>query len=193
MVDLADTRNWLKHLPNKLTLGRMAAIPLLLVIYWCAIRFDSAFLHVVSALIFAVAALTDLLDGYLARRYGNVTPLGALLDQVADKMLVATALVLLASSGAIPAFMAALLIARDFAVNGIRLMALEQNIRISVNDLGKWKTTLLAVAMFCLFINYRLWELPFREVGMVCLWLGFALSAWSAWQYGRGFLQSAKL
>jgi CDP-diacylglycerol--glycerol-3-phosphate 3-phosphatidyltransferase len=193
MVDLANTKDWLRNLPNKLTLARIAAIPLLLAVYPAAIAFDSAFLAVVCALTFAVAAFTDLVDGYLARKYGNVTPLGALLDQVADKMLVAAALVLLAAAHAVPAFLAALLICRDIAVNGIRLMALERQVTVAVSDFGKWKTTILSVAIFCLFVNRPLWGLPFTEVGMVGMWVGLALSLYSAWAYGRGFLQKSKI
>jgi CDP-diacylglycerol--glycerol-3-phosphate 3-phosphatidyltransferase len=185
---LSVTRDWLKHLPNKLTLARIAAIPLLLLIY----PFLPS-LNVFCAFLFAIAALTDLIDGYLARKYGNVTPLGALLDQVADKMLVAASLVLLANAQVIPAFVAGLLICRDIAVNGIRLMALEQSLKIEVSEFGKWKTTLLSFAIFCLFINERLFNLPFREAGMIMLWGGVALSLWSAWAYASGFLKNTKV
>ncbi len=188
VTKLVGTKDWLKHLPNKLTLARIAAIPLLLLIY----PFLPS-LNVFCAVLFAVAALTDLLDGYLARKYGNVTPLGALLDPIADKMLVAASLVLLANSQVIPAFVAGLLICRDIGVNGIRLLALEQNMKVEVSEFGKWKTTILSVAIFCLFVNERLFDLPFREVGMVALWAGVALSLWSAWSYARGFLQKTKI
>jgi CDP-diacylglycerol--glycerol-3-phosphate 3-phosphatidyltransferase len=193
MVDMGNTKDWLRNLPNKLTLARIAAIPLLLAVYPAAVALDSAFLAALFAVTFAVAAVTDLVDGYLARKYGNVTPLGALLDPIADKMLVAASLVLLASSKAVPSFLAALLICRDIGVNGIRLLALEQQITVQVNDLGKWKTTILSVAIFCLFVYKRLWGLPFTEVGMVGMWVGLGLSLYSAWTYGRGFLQKSKV
>jgi len=192
MVDLSDTKHWLRNLPNKLTISRIAAIPLLMCLYPWAATLD--FLHIVCAFLFAFAALTDLLDGYLARKYGNVTPLGALLDPIADKMLIAASLVLLASSQVIPAFVAGLLICRDIGVNGIRLLANEQNLTIAVNDLGKWKTTILSVAIFCLFFKDRqILELPFLAVGMVSLWVGLALSLYSAWTYGHSFLQKSKV
>ena len=187
MVEMASTKVWLKHLPNKLTLARIGAIPLLLLLY----PFSDA-LHGLCAVIFAAAAVTDWLDGFVARRYGGVTALGALLDQVADKMLMASTLVLLASSDAMPPFMAALLISRDIAVNGIRLLALERQQKIHVSDFGKWKTTVLSVAVFCLFINHRLFDLPLREIGMVLAWIGLALSLYSGWSYGLGFLRILK-
>jgi CDP-diacylglycerol--glycerol-3-phosphate 3-phosphatidyltransferase len=185
---LSETREWLRHMPNKLTLGRIAAIPLLLVLY----PLEWEFLRVPCALIFAAAAATDYLDGYLARRYGMVTPLGALLDPIADKMLVAAGLVLLARAGAAPAFVCALLICRDIAVSGIRLMALEQRITIEVSEFGKWKTAITSVAIFCLMINKPLFDLPFRLVGMLCLWGALGLSAYSAWLYVQAFLQKNK-
>lgn len=191
-MERLETRGWLKRLPNKLSLTRIAAVPLLLGVYPLATTFDSKALKFVCALIFTIAAITDVLDGYLARRYGSVTPFGALLDQVADKVLVAAALVLLASAKAAPAFLAAILICRDLAVNGIRLLALEQNLRIEVNDFGKAKTATLCVAIGCLFVYHPLWNLPFYEVGMICLWAAVGLSLYSGWTYGRNYLQQAK-
>lgn len=187
MANLAYTKEWLKHMPNKLTLARIAAIPLLLVLYPLTER-----LNVFCAVLFAFAAFTDWLDGYLARKYGNVTPLGALLDPIADKMLIAAALVLLAHSRAVPAFLAGLLIARDIAVSGMRLMAMEQSFKIEVSDFGKWKTTLLSVAIFCLFINEPFLGLPFRPVGMIALWISLGLSLYSAWVYGQAYLEKTK-
>ena len=102
---LSATGQWLKNLPNKLTIGRILVIPVLLVGYPL-----TEALHLPCAILFALAAVTDLLDGYLARKYGNVTPLGALLDPIADKMLIAATLVLLANAGAIPALLAGLLV-----------------------------------------------------------------------------------
>ena len=193
MTKLAVTRDWLKRLPNKLTLTRMAAVPVLLALYPAAVALQSVFLFALCALIFASAAITDMLDGYVARRYGAVTPLGALLDQIADKLLMTASLVLLVSSKAIPAFMAALLICRDLAINGIRLLALEQDVRIEVSDFGKWKTAILALAIFCLFINRQLGGIPFTEIGMVAMWVGLGLSLYSAWIYGLKFVKSAKI
>ena len=191
MADFSLSTEWLKNLPNKLTLARIGAIPLLLVLYPLQL---GTTINVISAVIFLLAALTDLLDGYLARKYQNVTPLGALLDPIADKMLVAASLVLLASTHAAPALLAGLLICRDIAVNGVRLLALEQGITVAVNDLGKWKTAATMVAIFCLFINdNHFLGLPFRTVGMIALWLGLGLSLYSAWTYGRGYLEKSKI
>jgi CDP-diacylglycerol--glycerol-3-phosphate 3-phosphatidyltransferase len=187
MSTLSASGQWLKHLPNKLTIARILVIPLLLGLYPLT---DA--LHIPCAILFALAAATDLLDGYLARKYGNVTPLGALLDPIADKMLVAASLVLLANAGAVPALLAGVLICRDIGVNGIRLMAMEKGMQIEVSEFGKLKTLVLLGAIFCLMINERLWGIPFREIGMISLWIGLLTSLYSAWNYGERFLHSDK-
>lgn len=179
---------WLRTLPNKLTIARMAAIPLLLLLY----PLNIPKLNIVCAVIFAAAAITDWVDGYVARKYHAVTPLGALLDPIADKMLVAAALVLLAYNRVAPAFIAALLICRDIGINGIRLMALEQGRVIAVNEFGKWKTALTSVSIFCLMVNAPLFGLPFRTVGMLSLWVALGLSLYSAWLYGQAFITTPK-
>ncbi len=187
MAKLQHTALWLKNLPNKLTIARILCIPLLLLIYPISSK-----LHVFCAIVFALAALTDWLDGYLARRYGNVTPLGALLDPIADKMLIASSLVLLSYGGVLPPILAGLIIARDIGINGIRLMALEQGQKILVSDFGKLKTAVIAVATFCLIINQPLFNLPMREIGMVGMWVGLGLSLYSGWNYGHEFLRLNK-
>jgi CDP-diacylglycerol--glycerol-3-phosphate 3-phosphatidyltransferase len=187
MAKLAQTKEWLKHMPNKLTVSRMAVIPLLLALYPISKK-----LWLFCAILFAFAAITDYLDGWLARRYGNVTPLGALLDPIADKMLVAGSLVLLSSSGVVPAFLTGLIICRDVGVSGLRLMAMEQHFKIEVNDFGKWKTALLSISIFSLFAYEPIFGLPLREIGMVSMWISLVLSLYSAWLYGRAYLAEAK-
>jgi CDP-diacylglycerol--glycerol-3-phosphate 3-phosphatidyltransferase len=184
----SDT-DWLKELPNKLTLARIASIPILLLLY----PFDHKTLNVFCALIFFFAALTDYLDGYLARKYQSVTPLGKLLDPIADKMLVAASLVLLAYTHRVHAILAGVLICRDIGVNGLRLLSLEEGRSIEVSDFGKWKTFVLSIAIFCLMVNEPLFGLPFREVGMLALWVSLGLSLYSAWLYGKAFLADSKI
>jgi CDP-diacylglycerol--glycerol-3-phosphate 3-phosphatidyltransferase len=188
MNDMDQPNGWLKRLPNKLTLARIAAIPFLLIVY----PLDFRFLNIFCAVVFAFAALTDYLDGYLARKYESVTPLGALLDPIADKMLVAAALVLLAHAKNVPPLLAGILICRDIGVSGLRLLALEQRLTIEVSDFGKWKTVLQDIAIVCLMINEPLFDLPLRAVGMLTLWGAVALSLYSAWTYGRSFWEKAK-
>lgn len=185
---------WLKALPNRLTFLRIAAIPLLLVLY--PLQFRPV--DILCGLIFMVAAFTDFLDGYLARKYQAVTPLGKLLDPIADKMLVAATLVLLAAVGTVPAFLAGLMICRDIGVSGLRLVALQEHLHIEVSDYGKWKTATQGVAILCLLLGRPipgvepLFGLPLFQIGMVALWIALILSFISAWMYGKSFVKKVK-
>jgi CDP-diacylglycerol--glycerol-3-phosphate 3-phosphatidyltransferase len=105
--------------------------------------------------IFLVAATTDLLDGYLARRWGQVTTIGTLLDPIADKLLVSAALISLVQIRAIPAWMVVLIIGREFAVSGLRSIAAAEGYTIAASDLGKTKTISQVVAISCVLLSLR--------------------------------------
>ncbi len=184
MTRVLSTIPWLNHLPNQLTLARIVAIPVLLVIYPIGFTFT----NIVCALIFAAAGFTDILDGYIARKYGQETQLGALLDPVADKMLSAATLLLLADSQALPAWICGLLLCRDIAVSGVRLIASESGHTIKVSAFGKLKTIFQDVAIFCLMIGSDFFEIPFRVTGMICIWVALAMSLYSGYLYFEEFL-----
>jgi CDP-diacylglycerol--glycerol-3-phosphate 3-phosphatidyltransferase len=181
-------QEWFGGLPNKLTLARIASIPVLLLLY----PWDYLGLRVIAALVFLVAAFTDFLDGYLARRYQLETTTGALLDPIADKLLVLTGVVLLVSTNALWSWIAVLILGREFAVSGLRMIALEKRFMIEVNQMGKVKTSCQIVGIFCLMINKPLFEFPFREFGMVAIWASVALSYYSAYLYWQEFLKNLK-
>jgi len=178
-------KQFLKQLPNKLTIGRIAVIPVLLILY----PLDIDVLNIFCAALFAIASFTDFLDGYLARKYDSVSALGALLDPIADKMLAASCLLLLAYAKTIFPLMAGLLICRDIAINGIRLVSLKYNYDIVVSEVGKWKTGFLGVAILCLLINRPVFDLPINLIGMITLWIGLGLSLYSGWEYAQSFLR----
>lgn len=185
MPHRTDIRNWFKLLPNKLTLARIAAIPVLVALY----PFNVTFLNVFCAIVFGAAAATDFFDGYLARKHGTTSSLGATLDPIADKLLVTAALILLTNAARLPAFMVAFLLCRDIAVNGLRLMAAEQGLTvISVNQFGKVKTAVLDVAIFCLLIDQG----SLHVVGILAIWVALGLSYYSAYLYWDTFWKSAK-
>ena len=175
--------NWIRDLPNQLTLFRVAVVPLLLVLY--PLNFSS--LNLFCAVLFTLAAITDWLDGFIARKFAVESRLGAILDPVADKMLTASALVLVAHSGAIWAWMAGILLCREIAISGIRLVAQQQGITIKVSSLGKWKPLFLEIALVCLLVNTQLFGWPFREVGMLSIWAALFFSLYSAYLYVTGF------
>jgi len=176
---------WFAHLPNQLTLARIIAIPVLLFVY----PLDFHATNILCAFIFALAGITDILDGYFARRYNQESRMGALLDPVADKMLSGASLILLAHAKALPAGICGFLLCRDIAVSGMRMIALEDGFNIPVSSLGKIKTILQDVAIFCLMIRQDIFDIPFRVIGMIAIWLALGVSLYSGYLYFEEFLE----
>ena len=136
------------NLPNVLTLLRILAVPVIVV----ALLGETPNGDALAAGVFALAALTDGLDGYIARRRRDVTTFGKLMDPLADKVLIIAALVSLVSLGRLAAWVAMVIIARELAVTGLRAVAAEQGVVISASWLGKLKTALQVAAVFALII-----------------------------------------
>lgn len=181
---------WLAGWPNRLTLARVLVIPIILLIYPLNFTFTNFF----CALLFGAAAATDYLDGFLARKLNQVTTIGALLDPIADKMLSASALVLLAYAQQIPPIVAGFLLCRDVLVSGIRLVAQQQNIKLEVNQLGKVKTAVADVGMGFLFIRQEEWlGLPAHAIGMLCMWAALAFSLYSGFLYLQTFFEKTNI
>lgn len=129
-------------LPDQLTIARILAVPVVVVLY----EWEFAHNEYWATVVFALAMATDWLDGRLARRWARTSPLGSLLDPVADKILVLSVLIVLLADGVFPAWMVAAIVAREFLVSGLRLAALERGIVMHARDLGKLKTWAQAVA-----------------------------------------------
>jgi CDP-diacylglycerol---glycerol-3-phosphate 3-phosphatidyltransferase len=134
------------NLPNALTVLRILLVPVVVVALLDATPNGDA----IAAGVFALAAFTDTLDGYIARRRGAVTTFGKLMDPIADKLLVAASLIALVSLNRLDAWIAMVIIAREFAVTGLRMVAAEQGVVIQASWLGKVKTTLQIAAIICL-------------------------------------------
>ncbi len=169
------------NLPNLLTLGRIALIPVFALVY---ILIDD--LHWLAALLFAVTAFTDWLDGYLARKLGQTTPFGAFLDPVADKLIVVTALVLLIGTHGslwltVPG---AIIVGREIVISALREWMAEINRRglVAVSWIGQVKTALQMVAIVILLANPPSWE-PWVIVGMVLLYAAALITIWSMLGY----------
>lgn len=177
------TRQFLKALPNKFTIARIAAIPVLLLLY----PINLTFFRLLCAVIFLVAAATDFFDGYIARRYHAVTSLGKLLDPVADKLLTTTALILLVGAHHIFTWLAVLLICRDIFISGLRLIALENHFSIEVNYFGKLKTFFTIMTIANLMIYTEVFHIPFKTIGMICAWITLGLSLYSGYTYWKSF------
>ena len=166
-------------IPNILTLLRIILIPVLVIVFYL----PGQWTHQLSAAIFGIAALTDLLDGYLARRWNQTSPFGAFLDPVADKLMVAVALVLLVQDNptAMFAIPAAIIIGREIAISALREWMAEIGARtkVAVSFVGKLKTTLQMIAILLLLFKVPLGVFPSHTVGLVLLYIAAALTLWS--------------
>ena len=181
------------NLPNSLTILRIFLVPFLVVVLLT--RFDGK--EFLGVLIFLVAAATDVLDGYLARRRHQVTHLGMLLDPVADKLLISAALISLVEQGIAPAWMVVVIVGRELAVNGLRSVAVGREIDIPPSVWGKFKMGSQVLAVVLLILGPKLPE-PLSRSGTVVLWVVVALAVFSAADYfikfyrRLGFPQSAR-
>ncbi|TVQ87863.1 MAG: CDP-diacylglycerol--glycerol-3-phosphate 3-phosphatidyltransferase [Chromatiaceae bacterium] len=173
------------NIPNILTLLRIALIPVFVFIFYL----PAPWARPVCALVFTAAAVTDWLDGYLARRWGQTSPLGAFLDPVADKLMVAIALVLLvqADPHALLALPAAVIIGREIAVSALREWMAEVGARatVAVSLSGKLKTTAQMVAIVLLILHEPVFGIPTRDGGLALLYIAALLTLWSMFQYLR--------
>jgi CDP-diacylglycerol--glycerol-3-phosphate 3-phosphatidyltransferase len=177
------------NLPNTLTVARIFLIPLLVVVLLTKLRTPEILgvpKEIVAAGIFAVASLTDWLDGYLARRRKQVTTLGQLLDPLADKLLITAALVSLVQMGIVPAWMAAVIIGREIWVTGLRSVAQARGTTIPASPLGKAKMVAQVVAILLLLLGRDHLQ-QFYVLGIVALWIVLAIALVSAFDYYRRF------
>jgi CDP-diacylglycerol--glycerol-3-phosphate 3-phosphatidyltransferase len=170
-------------LPNWLTLGRILSLPVIILLTLSPGRTFG----IAAAIVFSLAAITDLLDGYFARKTGQVSEFGKLVDPIADKILVCTAFIMLIHLQRVPAWIVALIISREFAVSGLRAYAGTRKIVIAAGFSGKVKTTLQVLAIIALLINETLWHFPFREVGWILLVAAFIATMWSGYRYFADF------
>jgi len=152
------------NLPNSLTLLRIFLVPILVVVLLT--KFEGR--EYAGLAIFLIAAVTDLLDGYFARKYKQVTRLGILLDPIADKLLISSALISLVELGVAPAWMIVIIVGREFAVSGLRSIAAQHGVMIPASPLGKGKTVTQVIAVALLILGHELGE--FIYIGKIALW-----------------------
>jgi CDP-diacylglycerol---glycerol-3-phosphate 3-phosphatidyltransferase len=180
------------NLPNMLTLGRILLIP---VFVWFTYDADPYY-SMMAAVVFAVAAITDVVDGYLARKWNLITVVGKFMDPLADKLIVMAALVMMVRLGRIAAWVVIVLLARELIVSGLRTIAASEGMVIAAGQEGKWKTSLQLVGVISLCVHYvhpmdlgyRMVMVDYNKVGKVLVYLSGAFSVWSAVVYFRGFL-----
>jgi len=168
-------------LSNQLTVSRVLLIPLLALAFYMPGKMG----FISAAAVFALASITDWLDGYLARSRNEITAFGRFLDPVADKLLVATALVLLVEADRAPALLAAIIIGREIVISALREWLAQVSSIVHVSALAKWKTGVQMASIICLLLHITVFGINMHLIGLILLWIAALLTLWSAYEYLR--------
>ena len=179
------TRENVHNLPNALSLVRILSIPMLILLCMWQWRWAG----ILAAVVFALASITDFLDGYLARKLGRVTVLGKFLDPVADKLLVSAALIMLIPMGRAPAWVVFVIIGREIAVTGLRAAAVatQDKVVIDASIWGKIKTAVQITAILGLLINDTYLGVNAGLIGVIALWAALLLTIVSGYMYFKDY------
>jgi CDP-diacylglycerol---glycerol-3-phosphate 3-phosphatidyltransferase len=179
------------NIPNRITLSRILLIPIFIIIMsvpfewgeWSIGNSTLPVSHFVAALLFIVASATDWIDGHYARKHNLVTNLGKFLDPLADKLLVSAALILLVEMGAAPAWVVIIIISREFAVTGLRLVAAGEGIVLAAGNMGKLKTATQMISIAVLLLH----NFPFSFInfpfGTIMLYIALFFTVLSGYDY----------
>jgi len=183
------------NLPNILTLGRIAAVPILVILLF----FDNRASGMWAGIIFGIAAITDWLDGYLARKWEIVTVLGKFLDPLADKLLVMGAFIMMIPLGRVPAWAVFLFLARELVISGLRSIASSEGIVIAASNLGKYKTIFQMTAIPGLLLHYdyywlfglkiELFHVSMHNFGIFFFYVSLIMALWSGFDYVNKFFR----
>lgn len=167
------------NLPNKLTLIRICLVPLFIACFYI----DVPWALYVAAIIFVAAFITDIADGHLARSRNLVTNFGKLMDPIADKLLTASALIMLTAKGMLGPIAAIIIIAREFLISGFRLVSAGSGVVIAANWLGKIKTITQAVAMVLVMLQEPVFKILGFRLDVWMVWISVFFTIISAWDY----------
>ena len=184
-------REELLNAPNLMTLGRILCIP----VFMGLLAYENRRNSFLAALVFAAAAISDWLDGWLARVSNKVTTLGKFLDPLADKIIVLSALVMLVRLGRVPVWVVVIILARELLISGLRTIAMSEGLVIAASRGGKWKTSLQLSGIIALMVHYHfpidylLWTVvtDFHAVGLTLLYISLVPGITSAIDYVRAF------
>lgn len=174
------------NIPNILTLLRIILIPLFVLVLLIKIPHGDY----IAALIFIIAALTDSLDGYLARKWKQITKLGIILDPLADKLLITAALISLVELGRIPGWIAIVILGREFAVSGLRAIKAEEGVIIPASKWGKAKTVSQIIAVLLVILEHLYNNFISFPVGTWAMYLAVFITIWSGIEYFYRFYVS---
>ena len=181
------------NLPNPLTVLRIAAVPLMVWVLWTP---PGIWMARLAMAIFVTAMITDIIDGYLARKWGLVSVIGAFLDPLADKLMVVTTLVMLVAHGWLPAWMVALLICRELTITALRTIAVSEGLVLAASTLGKFKTSFQATALGFLLWHHEtvflgLFPVDVHACGIILMYFALFFSLVSGWSYLHSFFRHA--
>ncbi|MFS0688032.1 CDP-diacylglycerol--glycerol-3-phosphate 3-phosphatidyltransferase [Sporosarcina sp. 179-K 8C2 HS] len=179
------------NLPNKITVSRIFLIPIFIIFMVVDFGFGSfeyggtilSVEHLIGALLFIIAAATDWFDGHLARKHNLVTNMGKFLDPLADKLLVSAALIILVELGSAASWIVIIIISREFAVTGLRLLLAGGGEVVAANQLGKIKTATQLVAIASLLLNNIFFEAINFPFGSIMLYIALFFTIWSGADY----------
>ena len=186
-------KNGFWNLPNTLTVLRIAAVPLMVWVLWNP---PDVWMARLAMAIFVTAMITDIIDGYLARKWGLVSVIGAFLDPLADKLMVVTTLVMLVAHGWLPAWMVALLICRELTITALRTIAVSEGLVLAASTLGKFKTSFQSTALGFLLWHHEtvflgLFPVDVHACGIVLMYFALFFSLVSGWSYLNSFFRHA--
>ena len=167
------------NLPNKLTIARMAMVPLFMI----ALLMNTPASRIIATVIFALASLTDMLDGQIARKYNMVTNFGKLMDPLADKVLTAAAMICLVELGDLAAWIAVVIIFREYLITGLRSVAASENIVVAANIWWKVKTVCQMIALMLLMVKPQVVALCGIDLGLWIMYVAVALTIYSGLDY----------
>lgn len=179
------------NLPNYITLGRLLAIPLLMMVMLWMDGEDRA-LSYTAAAIFVLAMISDIIDGYIARRRKIISVFGQFFDPLADKLLFLVAMIFMVELGRLPAWIVCIFLAREVIVTALRGVAIDEGIVIAASRWGKYKSALIATTTVGLLIHYPLWDIEWRLVAWVFIWPALVFSIASGVHYTVGFVKALR-
>lgn len=171
------------NLANRITLARIAMVPVFIVLLY----FDRYWTNIIATIIYTATALTDLVDGHIARKHNMVTDLGKILDPVADKILVTAALVLLVEMGRLEAVVVIILIGRDLMIGALRNLAASKGTVIAAGKGGKIKTVFQMIGVGMIIWKNELLGIDIMLIGKVIVYASVILSLHSGWVYYRNY------
>ena len=187
------------NLPNRITIVRVAMIPILIILLFLSgdsFNFSPEKKNLfgwIAAWIFTLASITDFFDGYIARKRNIVTVFGSFLDPIADKFLTVSSLIMLGSLGRLNSIIVIILVLREMYMTSLRLLAMNEGVKVPVNSIGKWKTAIQMVGIPMIMVNQTWHIYPFPLMGKVLIYLAGFLSLWSAGQYTANMIQRLKI